>query len=172
MHILALKCLADDGLANMIAHDRYPWGGHLYYNLYIIRVHRVPKSTLSEDFSLVWNDTLYEDIGMISYPKQVFSVIFYFGIIQFLRDASLLNSKNWKWSRKLKYHTMLFKLASGMPVQIIKKQEMSERRERSDRSIARHGRGSRGPLKGPGGVQGQRPLNSVLKLKTGIWFLA
>ena len=32
-----------------------PWGkfqggGHLYYNLYIIRVHRVPKSTPSEDF--------------------------------------------------------------------------------------------------------------------------
>ena len=41
---------------------------------------------------------------------------------------------------------------------IIKKKEMSKRREQSDRSIAPHGRGSRGPLKCLPLVGVQRPL--------------
>ena len=57
------------------------------------KFHGVPKSTLSEDFSLVKNDNLYEDIGMIFDPKQVFSVMLYFGITQFLASFSLTFSR-------------------------------------------------------------------------------
>ena len=46
---------------------------------------------------------------------------------------------------------ILLNNSQGCQCRLIKKQEMS------DRSIAPHGRGSRGPLKGAGGVQGQRP---------------
>ena len=59
--------------------------GHLYCNLYIIRVHVVPKSTHKQGFffGVKWHPILpYK-------ASQVFSVMFYFRNIQFLASFSL-----------------------------------------------------------------------------------